>query len=378
MSENTNDTEIKRLITQFNTLQTEYQTKLTAYISTKESYLQELQIVNGGNPCGSYSLLGTTTGISQNCYNQIWKDQKCTTTAPKVDSTKTFLQLLQDAFTKSTSSSDSNKKLCYGNAINPVINTSTTYLANSHDSDFKTQVNRSWVPSTSTSTSTSPTITSVSTNSVNDCLQMCAKTSGCTGATYEKSTTNPLSQICSLVNGPGKLTKPTSKTPPKTAIYLKLVDYSTQLKTLNNELLAKMDSLETIRSNIQSKLDIVNTDLLKIEGPLRSDYATLINEKQNLTDIINKYNDIEASYKENKQFSHDETGRLRLWSIIAVVAVLFIIKHFFGFDSPSINMFFWVTIFIVLGLSLNTPSGFAAMGILFLVFLILTINRFNN
>ena len=372
---NRNDDIIKRLVTDFNTLQTEYQTKLSLYVSTKESYLQELQKVNGGNPCGSYSLLGTSTNISQDCFSQIWSDQKCTTTAPKVDSSKTFMQLLSDVFTKSKSTTDSDRIACYGPAPSTgtdtrIFNTTAGYFANGHDYDFRTQNNVTWVPVDST---VATSMTETPTN-ITHCLQLCAKTSGCTGATYE-GTISP--QKCTLVNGPGRLVETTHTSPPsKMGIYSKLTSYSTQLNLLNSELLAIITSLETKKAQIQSRLDLVNLDLSSLEGPFKTDYETLIAEKATLTNLLNSHRDIEAKYKQENNLANNEKTRLRFWSILAVIIVLFIIKYFFGFYSPSINAIFWITIFIVLGLSLTSPSGFAAMGILFLVFLLLMINNF--
>lgn len=370
---NTNDDIIQKLVTEFNTIQSEYQTKLSSYVSTKESYLQELQKINGGNPCGSYSLLGTSTNISQACFSQIWSDQKCTTTAPNVDTTKTFIQLLTDAFTKSKSSTDVDKISCYGPAPatgtdSRVFNTAAGYLANGHETDYRTQDNFTWEPADNIVT------TSLTSESATNCLQLCAKTTGCTGATYDGSASP---KKCTLVNGSGRLVATTPTNPPtKTAIYLKLTSYSDQLNSLNTELLSIMTTLETKRVEIQSKLDLVNVDLSSLEGPFKTDYDTLIAEKATLTNLLNSHRDIEAKYKQENNLANNEKTRLRFWSILAVIIVLFIIKYFFGFDSPSINAIFWITIFIVIGLSLSSPSGFAAMGVLFLVFLMLVINNF--
>jgi hypothetical protein len=375
---NKNNNIIKKLVTEFNTLHSEYQTKLSLYVSTKESYLQELQKVNKIDKCKSDFMKGAGNGnninISQECYNQIWKEEMCTTPTPKVDPKKSLKELAEYVFSISTSNTAADKKLCYGNVQSPNINTATKYYINRNEKNFSIQNNSTWVPA---SVSDNSKVYTHQVNDANRCLQMCAigaPGQQCTGATYD---TSNATKTCSLVIAPGKLVA--TRDTNKTAIYSKLFfDYSIQLQSLNDELLAIMTSLESKREEIQSNLDLVNIDLLNIEGPLRSDYATLIDEKQKLSDMINKYNDIEASYKEEKQSANDEIKHLRLWSIVAIILILFIIKHFFGFDSPSINVVFWITIFIVLGLSLNTPSGFAAMGILFLVFLILTINRINS
>lgn len=372
---NPNDQIVQKLITEFNALQSEYQTKLTSYESTKENYFNQLQKVNQVDYCKPVFIGGGMNGnnnnVSQECYNQIWKEEKCTTPTPKVDPSKTLLQLVQDVFSTSTSNNASNKILCYGDANVTNINTATKYYLNRNEKNFTSQNNSTWVPVSDSDK------TKVYTHSVNDakrCLEMCAIGSPseiCTGATYDTS-----KKTCSVVIAPGKLVE-TSDT-NKTAIYSKIfLDYSIQLNNLNSQLLGLMDNLETKRAEIQSYLNVVNVGLTDLEGPLRSDYATLIAEKKKLTNVINKYNDIEASYKEEQYLANHETTSLRFWTVMTIIIAIFIIRHFLGFNLFSVNSVFWVIGLIVLGLSLSSPSGFAVMCVLLLLFLILTINRFN-
>lgn len=378
---------IKQLILNFNNLQSVYQAKLQTYVQKKEDYIQELQKIHG-NPCGSYSLLGTSTNISLDCYNQIWSDQKCTKPVISMNSeqsSKTFIQLLEEAFGKSKSAVSNDKLSCYNtsNPSNP--NTALAYVARGRDSDFgkKSPLGTkaySWVVQDSSST-----ISSVIPTDSDNCLQLCAKTTGCTGATYDmipgSNVRDSPTKTCNLVIGKGKLvetTVPASPVAAQTAIYLKLSNHLNELNDLNSQLLGSIANLETIRVEIQSNLINTENNLINLEQPFTRDHEELIIEKEKLTNMINSYNNIEASYKENYNLANNEKLGLRFWSIIAVIMVLFITKYFFGFDSPSINAVFLITIFIILGLSLSSPSGFAAMCIFFLVFLILIINNYNR
>ena len=376
---------IKQLIMNFNNLQSDYQAKLRIYVQKKEDYIQELQKVTG-NPCGSYSLLGTSTNISLDCYKQIWSDQKCSKPVTSMDSTqssKTFMQLLEEAFRVSKSTIPIDKTACYNsnNPSNP--NTASAYIARGRDSDFEQKSPLgtkaySWVGQGSSFTNSPVTSTSA-----DNCLQLCAKTTGCTGATYNvipgSTSLAPSTKTCNLVIGNGKLvetTVPASPVSQQTAIYLKLSNYLNELNDSNSQLLASIANLETLRVEIQSNLTTTTNSLTNMEQPFTDDYEQLIDEKEKLTNMIHSYNNIQASYEEQHKLANDSKLGLRFWSIIAVIIVLFIIKYFFGFDSPSINAVFLTTIFIILGLSLSSPSGFAAMCILFLVFLILIINKF--
>jgi hypothetical protein len=366
---------IQRLLTQFRALLSEYETKFTTYTQIKDTYIDELQKVNGGNPCGTYS--GTFNPVSQSCYNKIWSDHKCTTTAPTVDSTKTFSELVTYVF--GISKSADQKTLCYGAAPAPpaidnrIINTDNNPIANGRDANFATKINNTW------DRTTGSIVSSGATGSVDDCLQACASRSGCTGATYD--TTSTTTKTCSLVVGSGKLTATEAKDGKKTAIYMKLSDFSNQLNASYQELFTIITNLEAKRTEIQRLIgDGTGSGIMYelntlTENELRIKYEDLNTEKSILRELLNNRNVIEASYKSENNMVHDEKIRLRFWSIIAVIIVLFFIKYFFGFDSLSINVIFFITIFIVLGLTLSSPSGFAAMGILFLVFLVLILFR---
>jgi hypothetical protein len=374
---NNNNDNIKNLIVSFNNLQSDYQKEILIYNQKKENYFQELQKVHV-NPCSSYSLLGTSTNISLDCYKQIWSDQKCTKPVTSMDaaqSSKTFIQLLAEVFNISKSA---DKIPCYNTATPSNPNTASSYVARGRETNFVkippsgTRA-YSWVVDGSSSTN-SPVLSTDADN----CLQHCAKTMGCTGATYNIGTQSPFTKTCNLVIGNGKLvetTVPESPAPQQIAIYLKLSNYLNELNESNSRLLAIISRLDTLRGEIQSYQITIKNDLDNIEGPFTLDYEELLIEKKKLTDMIHSYHNIEASYKENYKLANDSKLGLRFWSIIAVIMVLFIIKYFLGFDSPSINVGFFIIIFIVLGLSLSTPSGFAAMCIFFLVFLILVINK---
>ena len=93
------------------TLQTQYTTKLSAYQIAKDNYINALTI-NTMNPCKTY--LSSTTNISQQCYNKIWTDQKCTTPPGTLTSAAAYSSILNWVFTKSKSTLDADKTFCYG------------------------------------------------------------------------------------------------------------------------------------------------------------------------------------------------------------------------------------------------------------------------
>jgi hypothetical protein len=345
-------------------LQTQYENTIKAYGIAKDNYGDTLTI-NTLNPCKSYSL--TSTSISQACANKIWSDQKCTTTAPTVVSTSTFNELLTNAFTKSKSSVTADKTLCYGTAANPVLNTSLTAVSSAHNSDFIAIPSSTWTGATAT------VITTVTTAATRDlCIQTCAANVACTGSTYTAAATNN----CSSVIGSGILTA-TPLVSTNIALIPQLTNNLLTLNTLNTTLMGIIDSIEQELLILQPNLDAESAQLLDtslFETGFRADYATLIADRTKIADLLKNYDDLSTEYDEKSLFANRENNSLRIWTIAAVIMFIFLIKYAFGLDSPAINTIFWLTVIVLLGLTLSNPTGFIGLGILILLFLSFIIN----
>jgi hypothetical protein len=350
--------DITTSLLEIKTLQSEYGPAINAYNIAKQNYLNALQN-NALNPCKSYSL--SSTNVSQACYNKIWTDQKCTTSsAPVVNTTSTFQNLLDLAYGKSKSNVEADKILCYGSATSNIINTNSVPVSSARNSDFIPLSRKTW-------TGAAPSVTTAASQNV--CIQNCAANVACTGATYNSgiSTNN-----CSSVIGAGILTPDTSTPSTKTALIPQLTSYLLTLDTLNDALTTLINLIEGKLSEIQPNLDAENLKLLNtsvFETGFRSDYDMLVTEKANIVRLLAKYRDISAEYDEKTLFAEREHNSLRIWIIAAIIMFIFVLKYTLGLDSPGINTIFWATIFVLLGLSLSSPTGFIGLGVLFLIFL---------
>ncbi len=357
------DDDIKAGLLEIKTLQTQYTNTISAYQIAKNNYINALA-VDISNPCKSYSL--TSTGVSQACYNKIWSDQKCTTAAPTVTASSTFTQLLTDAFNKSKSAAAADKTLCYGTNTNPVLNTAATAVSSARNSNFITVPRSTWTIGSGATASSSTAATS------DVCIQTCAANTACTGATYTTSASNN----CVSVIGNGILTS-TPSVSTNNALIPQITSYLFTLKKLNTELTGIIDSLEVKLQALQPKLDEVNSKLLDtslFETGFRDDYEELVADRSNIAQLLAKHNDVMASLNERSLFANRESSSLQIWTIGAIVVFILLIKNLFGWDSPAINTIFWLTIIVLLGLTLSNPTGFIGMGILFLVFLMFFIN----
>ena len=157
-----------------------------------------------------------------------------------------------------------------------------------------------------------------------------------------------------------------------TAIIPQLTSYLLTLKTLNDELIALIDNIETKLTAMDSNLAAETAQLLdtsSFEVGFRADYASLITDRENIAELLAKHDDVLATYDEKSLFANRENNSLRLWTIGAIVIVIFLIKIGFGLNSPAINTIFWTTVIVLIGLTLSNPTGFIGLGILFLIFL---------
>jgi hypothetical protein len=356
------DDDIKSGLLEIKTLQTQYTNTLSSYQTAKDNYINALA-ANSANPCKSYSL--TSTGVSQACYNKIWSDQKCTTTAPTVTTASTFIELLNLAFNKSKSSLAADKTLCYGTTTNPVLNMAATAVSSARNSEFITVPKSVWAATATATTSLTTAATS------DACIQTCAANVACTGATYNTSNKN-----CTSIIGNGLLVDSTNNF--HTVLIPSLTNYLLTLQKLNTGLTRIIDLIEVKLLALQPKLDEVNSKLLDtslFETGFRDDYEELLDDRSNIAQLLEKHNDILAELNERSLFTNREHNSLRIWTIGAIIVFIFLIKNLFGLDSPAINTIFWLTIIVLLALTLSNPTGFIGMGILFLVFLMFFINN---
>ena len=108
-------------------LQQEYEVTLQKYQEAGKNYIAALQY-GTLNPCANYTK--DSTGISQACYNQLWKDQGCTTSpdwAYGWASQQTLENLAYDSFQWATLTDENHRKGCYGNSTNYSTKTSPVY-----------------------------------------------------------------------------------------------------------------------------------------------------------------------------------------------------------------------------------------------------------
>lgn len=210
-------------------------------------------------------------------------------------------------------------------------------------------------------------------NNLNSCLTACVSNAECSGATFDSTASNTPFNNCYLIKGnDGVLNDVNDNT--KNAIVPNLTNYLLILNKLNADLIIKMNQIKDTSNLLLPYLNNTNTQLFSSDNQFKAEYYKLMEQKKKISEALANYNNIEALRNEEYNFAHNENGSLRLWSVITLFVILYLVKYFLGIDSPSINAVFWIIVFIVLGLSLNNPMGFATMAVLLLVFLLFAIN----
>ena len=119
---------IKSTLIEVEALQKEYEVTLQQYQEAGQNYITALQY-DTLNPCSKYTK--DSKGISKDCYNQIWKDQGCTTLSPDwaygwIREQK-LENVVNDSYQWATLTDYNHRKGCYGDSTNYSTKTSPVF-----------------------------------------------------------------------------------------------------------------------------------------------------------------------------------------------------------------------------------------------------------
>ena len=130
--EEINNDKLQSALIKVETLQKEYEVTLRQYQEAGKNYINLLQNNSSNvnsNPCNSYT--ADSKGISQNCYDKIWKDQGCNTKPQDVNSpypkALTMDGLAYDSFLWATMTDNTHRQGCYGTSTTFTKKTYPTY-----------------------------------------------------------------------------------------------------------------------------------------------------------------------------------------------------------------------------------------------------------
>lgn len=342
-----NDDTISNAMLKVETLEKEYDVVLKQYQEAYKNYINALS-TSSSNPCSIYKM--ESTGISQDCYNKIWADQGCTTQAPDVTTdltkTQTYDTLVKDSYSGSTLTDTDHRKGCYGDTTTYNTNTEPTY---SLGKDFSELPSRSWWGTYGIKEGTAST--------KEDCISMCASDSNCTGATF-----NPVKRYCWARGGDGTIS---TGSEDENALIPKLKVNLIILTGLNEKLISINQQLRSEIKNIEPTIEAENDTNAKKQQSFDDSYYKLSDDKSEIQKILKQYYTIESELNDQTLIVDQANASLKLWTFIALIIFLILLKQIYGIETPAGIMMFIIIILvlIVLSFSLSKPSGFATIGL---------------
>jgi len=346
---------IKSTLIKVEALQQEYEVTLQKYQEAGKNYIAALQY-GTLNPCANYTK--DSTGISQTCYNQIWKDQGCTTQPRNAKNgwteNQTLEHLAYDTFKWATLTDDNHRKGCYGNSTNYSTKTSPVYpdtsdtstnKNNNNTSYFSALKGRSWWGSAPLSEGPAST--------QEECETMCANSDKCSGATF-----NPVKRYCWTRTGDGSIT---TGEDDDYALISHQQEALSVMKVLNNKLLDLNNQISSELSNINPEVKQQDVDKNVKQQQLNISYQKLLNQKIEIDEQLQEYYSINQDEINQSSYTNSQNVSLRFWVLITFLVLLVTIKQFVGSGSPPFSITIWLFIIIVLIIltyTLNAPTGF--------------------
>ena len=349
-------------------LEAEYDTVLSQY---QEAYANFINLLTKytSNPClNSFH----SSNVSQQCYNQIWSDQGCTTTAPTVPQDKRYSQLVQDtrditinAASTISSTAATDKTKCYGilpsGTATPTPKSAAVYSTTVNSTLEKP--NSTWTPTGNGTTISTPSTTTTPAT----CNTGCASYSQCSAAVFDSQTNK-----CQFYMGDGTITSD-STTASKT-VYITILTAHKIVYNLKTRLQNIIDELKTKSADptLKSYIDGNNKDYIVQKDLLESKYDLLVADNITVNNSLNQYNTANTELNEQKGFVKQQHLSYRFWTIIAIIIFIIVMKMVLGIDSPSGNIMIWTTVIVLACFSLSKPSGFAIMVLILFIFLLKT------
>jgi len=354
---------IKSTIIKVEALQKEYEVTLQQYQEAGKNYIDALQS-NSANPCANYN--SNSTNISQACYDKIWRDQGCLTQPPSASTDWAKIQTLNglayDSFLWATMTDELHRNGCYGDSTNYTTKTSPVYP---NSTNFAALKGRTWWGTGGLSEGT--------VNSQEECENMCASSTECTGATF-----NPVKRYCWTRTGDIGLSAGMDSdyaliTQQKAALSV--------MRNLNQRLLDINQQITKQLENINPQVIEQYNEKNKKQIQLNESYNKLLEQKIVIDNQLQEYYSVEEEESNQSLYVNKENISLRFWVLITGLVVLITLKQLYGADNPPLSITIWILIIIImiiLTYSLSTPSGFMVWFILLITIILMKSGNLPN
>jgi hypothetical protein len=313
-------------------LNLEYKTQLTAYKQAVTNYVNFLQN-QSKQACINYS--PDSKGINQACYDEIWKKAGCTTTGivnanadwPKA---QTLNGLIYDSFLWATMTDSTHRDGCYGknnNSDNTTYNTSTSANYDINKPTFTSiQGQTFWGTGQAGSQSV------YTEGDLEQCKALCAKTSGCSGATF-----NPTAHqqpMCWLRTGEGGLANGLDT---DYAIVPEAKQYLMIIESINKKLLDTNSKIQEINEKAEPEYDMLTQQNEIKDNVLKQNYLHLTMERKKIRALIDQYETLDKSETQGTLEIYQKYYTFILLLIIAIGIIILFYKFSGMFTTAQTN-----------------------------------------
>jgi len=349
---NSKTLDLENLNTNYKNLLIEYKLAVSNYID----YLNK----SFDQPCNSFTK--DSKNIDQKCYDEIWKQAGCTTATPDVNSvetkSKTLNELIYDSFLFATDTSNDKRIGCYGdNYQSSNLNTLTEPNYNINKSKMNDKPEMVSIKGLAY-WGTKGLAENIS-ETLEECKASCAKTNGCSGATF-----NPDNQKCFLRTGDGQIVAGTTNDyaiVPKGEQLLKI------LKNINAKLVQVNEKIQTINNSYEEKFNSQLNNRSTVNDNLNNQYNELVKERTKIKKMLDEYQSLDEQQIEgNLHISQNYYSFILLF--LLVILFVFILYKFSG-EVKTTN--------IQTGGKLTNNVYYIIIGIVLLIFTIYLLNKYS-
>ena len=166
-------------------------------------------------------------------------------------------------------------------------------------------------------------------NTTQQCQALCAKTSNCTGATFNPDVNGEA--MCWLRTGEGELV-PALDT--DNAIIPEAQEYLLTIESINNQLIATNQQIQNIIEKSEPDYNSIQTKNLEKNKELVKNYIQLNDEREKITKMIKKYEDLDETQSQG-QIKITKNYYTYILLVFVAICVIFLLYKFSNMFTSS-------------------------------------------
>jgi hypothetical protein len=260
---------------------------------------------------------------------------------------------------------NSQNSSCCVISITTIANDTSNFDTSKYNSSTQPEYKLNTVPMTNVKGTafwgTSP-LSQSTVSTVGECQALCSKTDGCSGATYNETTS-----LCSLRKGDGDIMSgsPTDYSiVPKAQSLLKIV------KNINDKLTQLNEKIQKLSQSAETKFDSQSEQRTSSNTDLINQYTNLVGEREKIQKMLNEYQTLDEQHIQGNIHISQNYYSFILLMILAVLVIFLLYK----FSIPSGQS---STTIVQNGGQLGTSAYYTVFGIFLLILLLTCYNKYK-